>query len=106
MGSEAGYLLATLAGGGGTYRTTFPGRDFGAQIQKRPRNSKNFKKGRRNSKKSKKFRDYVAKINATTCQSKLKELKFCMEMPLMGDLACTNSGVDHIPIFVKIAMQT
>jgi hypothetical protein len=31
-------------GGGVTYRITFSGRDFGAKIQKRPRNSKNWLK--------------------------------------------------------------
>ena len=42
-----------------------------------------------------------------------RELKFCMEMSLVGGLACAKPGFDRVPIFVvgpkdvsKTAMQT
>ena len=55
MGFEAGYLPVALREGGGYLPYHFSCRDFGAKIQKWPRNSKNGAKiqinGRENSKK-------------------------------------------------------
>ena len=63
MGFEAGYLPVALMEGGGYLPYHFSGRDFGAKIQKRPRNSKNGAKfknmGAKIQKRQKHFRHYT-----------------------------------------------